>query len=116
MEKITRYGPMNTVVVTAKIFGKWADGTTFDIDIDIGTPYLFGPDEWVCPLHAPALKRSNWLVHASSALQAICLALASIRMSLVYIREDGCKLSYEADSDDDFDIESTFGLSDPLRS
>lgn len=103
---------MNTVVVTAKIFGKWADGTAFDIDIDIGTPYVFGPDEWVCPLHAPVLKCSNRLVHAGSALQAVCLALASIRMGLTYIREEGGKLSYEANGHDDFDISSTFGLSD----
>jgi len=33
-------------------------------------------------------------------------------MALDYFREDGGKLSYEADGDDDFDIKSTFGLSD----
>ncbi len=111
MEKATGRGPMNTIVVSDKIFGKRRDGSAFDIDIEIGTPYLCGPNEWVCPLHAPALKNSNRLVHAGSALQAMCLAIASVRMALAYIREEGGKLSYEADGDDDFDINATFGLS-----
>ncbi|WP_303828790.1 DUF6968 family protein [Asticcacaulis taihuensis] len=112
MEKATGRGPINTIVVSDKIFGKLPDGSAFDIDIEIGAPYLFGPDEWVCPLHAPALKYSNKLIHAGSALQAMCLAIASVRMSLAYFREDGGKLSFEADGDDDFDIKATFGLSD----
>ena len=115
MEKTDGRGPMNTIVVRAKIFGKHPDHSAFDIDIEIGTPYLFGPNEWVCPLHAPALKYPNRLIHAGDALQAMCLAISSVRMALAYFREDGGKLSYEADGDDDFDIKSTFGLSDLFR-
>ncbi|MDC7685222.1 hypothetical protein PQU92_18215 [Asticcacaulis sp. BYS171W] len=105
---------MNTVVVRERLYAVYPGHTPFEVIVEIGTPYAFeGSDsEWVCPVSIPALNYADQQVHGGSALQALCLALCMVRMHLTLVRDEGGRLSYTADGEDDYDIVSTFGLSD----
>jgi hypothetical protein len=101
------------VILSEVIRGQTADGTDIDIIIEIGAPYPHPthPNEWVCLLEAPSLRRPNYRIHAGSALQALGLAMSSLRTAMIQFREDGGKMGFEI-GQDDYDINSTFGITE----
>ena len=107
---------MKKAIVREVIHGQRTDGIHVEIIIEIGapSPYKRHPNEWTCKIKAPALSYPNAPIHVGSALQALCLALSSAPQALTHFRSNGGKLGY-AIGHGDYDIDSTFGVSDLVR-
>ena len=107
---------MKRPILREVIHGLNADGTHVEIVVEVGvlSRYKGRPDEWTCTLKAPTRHYPNAPIHGASALQALSLALSSVRMALTHFREDGGKLGQEI-GEDDYDIDSTFGVSHLAR-
>jgi hypothetical protein len=98
---------MNAVIAELKVFAKHAGEEPFEITIEVGTPYKFGEDEWVCPVSMIPLLKNVHEIHGGDSLQALSLSLNLIRASLQGIRDKGGTLGFEG-LDDGFPLDAYF--------
>ena len=71
-----------------------AERGKFDVTLEIGTPYLFGPNEWVCPWRVVPFFKPRDGAHGGDAFQALCLAISAAKSELATFLSGGGELQY----------------------
>lgn len=85
----------NAAIATFVIYGQRKGEDRFPITVEIGTPYQFGPNEWVCPASLHPLSKPVD-PHGNDAFQSLCLAIKAVHLWLGAFLEDGGQLTYES--------------------
>ena len=101
---------MNSIIASESIIAKRANEESFELKIEIGTPYQVGtdPEEWACPVAVRPLYENLHDAHGGNSFQSLCLA-ASLTLDLLQgFLEKGGSLTYS--TGDDFPLEAySFG-------
>ena len=102
---------MNNPVAYLSVCGQRPGKESFEITVEIGTPYLCGedPEDWACPVAVRPLYQSLRDIHGDDSLQSLCLAISLAQNLLQDFREKGGLLTYE--NGEPFPLESySFGI------
>jgi hypothetical protein len=79
------------------------EGEAFVIELEIGTPYECGPEEWACPVALHGLYDRLPDVHGGDSYQALCLAIRLAQDLLQDVLDKGGRLLM---GDGDFPLEA----------
>ncbi|HEX3653715.1 MAG TPA: hypothetical protein VHU18_12925 [Rhizomicrobium sp.] len=79
--------------------GERPNGDRFEITLQIGQPYQYGPEEWACPIALAGLYEKLSDIHGGDAIQALCLAIRFALNLLSYFKEDGGRVLYSSGED-----------------
>ncbi|MGD9008125.1 MAG: hypothetical protein PVG41_09395 [Desulfobacteraceae bacterium] len=102
---------MNDIIAFTSVFGQRPGEESFEIKIEIGTPYRCGddPEEWACPVAVRPLHKNLRDAHGSDSFQSLCLAISLAQNLLQDFREKGGSLTHE--NGELFPLESySFGI------
>ncbi len=88
-----------------------AEGQTFVIELQVGTPYQPETGEWACPVALNGLYEQLREICGDNSFQAICLAIRLAQEMLTDFREKGGKLLVDGD---DFPLEA-YSFKSPIR-
>jgi hypothetical protein len=113
---MTKPKEISDPIATASFVIARADGNRTPIVVTVGRPYVVDEAESRCPILITGLDGQNADIAGSDSLQALGLALSFIRRRLEHQVEQGSKLLYEGESDDDdveVDLQALFGSSSP---
>jgi len=80
-----------------------AEGKTFVIELEVGTPYKRETGEWACPLALKGLYDHLPEICGDDSFQALCLAIRLALEMLADFRDEGGKLLVDSD---DFPLEA----------
>jgi len=79
-----------TFIAQRKLIGIDPGGNRRTIHIQIGLPYEYGPEEWVCPVGLEGLYPELSDTHGGDSFQALVLAIRLTRKLLEgYIKKGG---------------------------
>jgi hypothetical protein len=103
---------MDSPIASLKIIHVAADGRRIPVDVEVGQP-RHNPDggEWFCPVLVAGIDDKIRNIRGEDSLQALCLALRSIRSLLESVIEWGGRIVHPEDGED-FPLEAYFG---PIR-
>jgi hypothetical protein len=101
---------MNMVneVASAEIVCVAADGREFNATIAVARPYRAPTGEWRCPVVTSGLQERLPDMAGEDSLQALCMALSTVRILLEHLVEQGGQLLYRG-ARSQFEIAATFG-------
>jgi hypothetical protein len=85
-----------------------ADGVDFDAGIALGRPYRAPTGEWRCPVAMAGLEEQLPDMAGEDSLQALCMALSTVRALLEHFTEQGGQLFHRG-TRSPFEIPATFG-------
>ena len=86
--------PIQDPLISTRFIGIDADGVRRDIVVELGKPYLYGPNEWACPISLDGLHEKLRDIHGGDALQSLCLALRYVFGMLDHFQQQGGKLEF----------------------
>ena len=84
------------------------DGRAFDVRVVVARPYRAPSGEWRCPVVMAGLQERLPDMAGEDSLQALCMALSTVRMLLEHFVAQGGQMFHRG-SQSPFDIAATFG-------
>jgi hypothetical protein len=100
--KIPMSAKADDAIASLNLVAVCSDRGKFDVTLEIGAPYLFGPNEWVCPWTVAPFYSARDGAHGGDAFQALCLAISGAKSDLAEFVSRGGRLQYT--SGEDFDL------------
>ena len=94
-------------VASTEVLCLAADGREFGARIAVGRPYRATTGEWRCPVAMSGLEERLPDMAGEDSLQALCMALSTVRALLEHFVEQGGQLLYR-DGRSPFNIAVTF--------
>jgi hypothetical protein len=85
-----------------------ADGVEFDARIALSRPYRTVTGEWRCPVAMAGLEELLPDMAGEDSLQALCMALSTVRELLEHFTEQGGQLLYRG-TRSPFNVAAIFG-------
>jgi hypothetical protein len=85
-----------------------SDGRAFDARVVVARPYRAPSGEWRCPVVMAGLQERLPDMAGEDSLQALCMALSTVRMLLEHFAAQGGRMFHRG-SQSPFDIAATFG-------
>lgn len=96
---------MNTVIANTKVLVTPKGQATFDVTLEIGTPYQKpdDPEIWACPVSLKPLYNNLREARTDTAFQSLCLAI-SLALDLLHgVKEKGGTVELEPGQDFPFE-------------
>jgi hypothetical protein len=96
---------MDQAIASEKIVAHRPDGQSFEITLEIGTPYLVDEEkqDWACPVSLSPLYKDLGASQGTSSFQALCLASSLVLCLLQKFRQKGGLLFYPSGEEFDFE-------------
>jgi hypothetical protein len=99
-------------LASAELICVAADGTQFDVRIAVGRPYEAPSGEWRCPVAMSGMEERLPDMAGEDSLQALCMALSTVRALLEHFVEQGGQLLHR-NGRSRVEIAPTFGRVGP---
>lgn len=100
---------MQKIIAEACCIFKSAKGEMRPIKIYLRAPYKLGDEEWGSYCHAEGLFEKEIRIHGISYMQALCLALAFLKLQLRSFEEQGGSFYYPEDVSSPLLADELFG-------
>lgn len=97
---------MRTYIAERKLYLRYIDGETKEVNVSIGLPYQNSAGSWACPIQLQGLFEDLTDVHGEDSFQALMLAQNLARTLLNALAEKGWHVY--SDTNNDVDIDTLF--------